>query len=226
MPDPLEAKAKAQAATLDRWQRMASTAVAKAVDAAHAHAVVALTDTLKRTADGRATIRKARQSPSYQAALNRLDELWDALVGPSATSLNGSIRAARSEFYKEATTEWFERLPKEFLRDGIELRRAEDARANDMRRLVLHGMELRTEIGAKIGDAKRNLLASIERAARRSVQGHVATDILETWKATAKSALTRSAVVALSDSQVAIDGIAALDVVRPEFRPVNPFTPD
>lgn len=223
MSDPLEAKAKVQAATLDRWQRMASTAVAKAVDAAHAHAVVALTDTLKRTADGRATIRKARQSPSYQAALSRLDELWERLVGPAITSNLGLIRDARDAFYGEAFAGWQRTLPLEFVVDPD---KAKARSESEIRGLVLHGMELRTEIGAKIGDAKRSLLATLERAARKSHPDAVATDLLDGWKATAKSALTRSAVVALSDSQVAIDGIAALDVCKPEFRPNNEFTPD
>ncbi len=222
MKDALEAKADAQAATLVRWQRMAAVAVDRAVSAAHAHAVVALTDTLKRTPDGRATIRKARQSRSYAAAIADLDSLWDKLVGPSATSLDGLIRDARVEFWSEAFEAWGRLIPAEFLDAGFSGART---RARETRRLVLHGMELRTEIGAKVGDAKRTLLASLEQAARKSNPGRVATDILDGWRATATSALTRSASLALSDSQVAIDGIAMVDATSPVFRSRDEFTP-
>ncbi|MGZ6045675.1 MAG: hypothetical protein ACXWNW_14195, partial [Isosphaeraceae bacterium] len=100
-----------------------------------------------------------------------------------------------------------------------------NARLNEVRGLVLHGMEVRVEIGCKVGDAKRSLLATLERAARKSTPDHVATDLIDGWKLTAKSSLTRSALVALSDSQVAIDGIAGVDAVKPEFRPKDEFTP-
>jgi hypothetical protein len=200
---------------------MATAIVGKAVDAAHAHAVVALTDTLKRTPDGRKTIRRAANSPSFVAACNRLDELWERLTGTSTASLGGLIRDGRADFYAQAYRLWKGWFPAEFATDeGIS-----NARLNEMRGLVLHGMEVRVEIGAKILDARRSLLATLERATRKSASDHVSTDLLDAWKVMAKSSITRSATVALADSQVAIDGIAGVDAVKPEHRPRNEFTP-
>lgn len=224
MSDPLAAKAEAQALTLALWQKMAATAVAKGVAAAHAHAVVALTDTLKRTPDGRATIRKARQSRSFAAAIADLDDTWGRLAGYSTTAINGLVRDARSDFYSESFNQWVDLIPVEFLNEKLP-EGSVARRLTEMRRLVLHGMELRVEIGAKVGDAKRTLLAALEQAARKSNPGHVATDILDGWRESSTSAITRSALVALSDSQVAIDGIAMVDVTKPEFRPKDEFTP-
>lgn len=221
MSDPLAPKAAKQAATLTRWQGMTTTVIDRAVDAAHAHAVVALTDTLKRTQDGRKTIRRAAQSPSFLAACNRMDELWDRLTGPSSTALGGMLRDARDGFYAEAFRLWKALYPAEFATEEM----VSNARIIECRRLVLHGMELRVEIGAVVGDARRSLLATLERAARKSTPDHVATDLIDGWRVTAKSSIGRSARVALSDSQVAIDGIAGVDAVKPEYRPRDEFTP-
>lgn len=223
MTDALQAKAAAQAATLDRWQRKAGAIIDRGVGAAHAHAVVALTDTLKRTPDGRPTIRKARQSRSYVAAIADLDKVWNELTGGSTSSLDGLIRDARADFYRYAEYAWLHMIPVDFIDDGDN---SPPSRLNEMRRLVLHGMELRTEVGAKLGQAKRSLLAALEMAARKSNPSHIATDILDGWRESTVGSLTRSAFVALSDSQVAIDGIAMVDVTKPEFRPKDEFTPN
>lgn len=221
MPDPLAPKAAKQAETLARWAGVATTSIDRAIDAAHAHAVVALTDTLKRTPDGRKTIRRASQSPSYVAACNRLDELWRKLTGPSTASLEGTIRVARADFYAEAFRLWKGLYPADFATEDM----VSNARINECRGLVLHGMELRVEIGSIVNDAKRSLLSTLERAARKSTPDHVSTDLIDGWRIVAKSSLARSARVALSDSQVAIDGIAGVDAVRPEYRPRDEFTP-
>jgi hypothetical protein len=210
----LQRKTKAQLRTLDAWLRRARALVDGKVADAQAHAVHAVTDTLKRTPDGRKTVRKASRSPSYAAAIKRLDELWATLCGPSTASLEGLVRDAREAFYLEALDLWGPHVPEEFRSASAGGRFAVKA----ARGMVLHGTELRKEIGAPIERARRNLLTSVTLAGQRSTPELVASEILILWGRMASTGIFTTTRLALSDSLGAADRMAMVDLVKPEFR--------
>ena len=221
--DVLGPKDRTLAAVADRWAKLASKLVAVAVDRAYAHATVALTETLRKTPDGRATLRKARQSRSYLAALADLDGLTNDLAGPSVASFAGLIRDAREDLYLEAFAAWLRLMP-ELVALPIGSK-PEAARLNEMRGLVLHGTDLRKEVGVKVEEAKRGLLATLEMASRRAGVNPSRSDFLGGWMARSVESIGRAASMAIQDSMVVMDGIATVDACRPEYRPKNEFTP-
>lgn len=210
----LDRKAAVQGRTLDVWLKEARRLVDDKVADARAHAITAVTDTLKRTPDGRKTLRKASQSRSYKAAENRLAELWAALCGPSTASLKGLVRDARAAFYVDAVSLWGSFIPEEFRDDPIDM--ISGLRA--ARGMVLHGTELRKEIGAPIERARRTLLAAVAVAGSRSTPVRASTEVLVTWARKSSDAIFAATRLALSDSLGAADAMALYDLVKPEFR--------
>lgn len=210
----LDRKAAVQGRTLDAWLKEARRLVDDKVADARAHAITAITGTLKGTPDGRKTLRKASQSRSFKAAENRLLELWATLCGPSTASLAGLVRDARAEFYADAVRLWASAVPEEF-RAISEATFIGIAAARGM---VLHGTELRKEIGAPIERARRTLLAAVAVAGSRSTPVRASTDVLVTWARKSSDAIFAATRLALSDSLGAADAMALNDLVKPEFR--------
>lgn len=209
----LDRKSAAQLRSLEGWLKDARRLIDGKVSDARAHAITAVTDTLKRTPEGRKTVRKASRSPSYAAAENRLKELWSALCGPSTASLDGLVRDARQAFYTEALEAWMPFVPSEFSTRPALLTGIRSARG-----MILHGMELRKEIGAPIERARRTLLAAVAVAGSRSTPKKAAMDGIAAWARRSADAIFATTRLALSDSLAAADVMAMNDLIKPEFR--------
>jgi hypothetical protein len=208
-------KAEAQERSVQRWNREAMKRIGPKMADAMAHGQKALTDTLRETRDGRPSLRVIERSPSTQAAIHRLGELLDELAGPSRASLDGLIRKSREVFLIEAMDFWAGILPAEILRDGREPTSAE---RRAIRRVVLHGTELRDEIAGPIDRAAKGLIAALHQAGSRGEGDSQAGRILSTWSESMAAAIARTCKLAISDGAVRADVCAGWLVVRPEFR--------
>ena len=201
--------------TLQSWTDKALALIKAKVQDARAHASKAVTESLKQTPDGRPTARKARRSPSSQAAAKRLDELLDALAGPSVSGLNqGLIRDAREALYREAFDRWKVDIP-EGLRRSLESPTLAAIAA--ARGLILHGYDLRSELSTTFDAQKTRLAAATVLAGSRGATSTTKVDLLGHWELAATNEISRVVALALGDSAVALDRIAGRDLVRPEL---------
>ncbi|WP_422932049.1 hypothetical protein [Singulisphaera sp. PoT] len=218
----LESKARRQLEELAAWNRKVFDLVTAKVGDARAHLDRAVTDTLRRTPDGRKTLRRVVQSPSYVAAMSRMDELWAALAGPRVMSLEGVLRDARESFYRRSFAEWKGVIPA----DMIASPDAEPTAANAarVRGAILHGYDLRQEIGGPIARAKEQARANATLAGRRDGDRRSKADLLGTWEKQSRDAIWNTARLALSDGQVMADVQAGRDVVHPDYLDDSPIT--
>jgi hypothetical protein len=193
------------------------------VDDAAAHARNALTATLRATPDGRATIRRANRNPSFLAALARLDELLTELAGPSASSTEGTLRDGREALYTRAFSGWAPKVPEAIRTAGgpDQLPTAAELRA--ARTLVLHGYDLRREIGGPIADAKRRLSSAVVLAGSRGADDRSADDLIAAWARATKAKLGQVVSLSIGDAAVALEVQAGRDLVRPEFLDESPL---
>lgn len=201
-------------AELARWNRTVAAVVAAKVADARAHGAAAVTEALRATPDGRATIRRAARSRSLQAGLARLDELWTDLAGPSVASREGRLRDARESFYRLGLEMWAQLLPEEA--------RSGDGQAAALaivaaRAMVLHGQDLRTELAGPIATAKRSLQSAVALAGSQLASQRTSRDRLAGWELATRSALQRACSLCLGDDLVALDGKASRDLVRPDL---------
>ena len=220
----LKANADYLAKLAGSWTRMVGKIVNEAIDRAHAHANLALTETLKATPDGRRTLRRASHNRSFVAALADIDDLLVALTGPTKTSLAGKLRDVRAVLYRAAFIGWVRTFPEPYT-VGRNTPPSQ-ARINLARGLVLHGMDLRTEIAGSIDRAKRDLLATIEVAARRESRARNSADLLKAWRDRAVNAITSTCKTAIGDSLVALESLAGVDAVKPQYRPAESSLPE
>lgn len=211
-----------QARSLRPWLKEALELIDAKVADAHAHAAKAVTDTLRRTPDGRTTLRQAARSRSTLAACNRLDELWDSMCGPTSASKGGLIRDARGAFYVESFERW-----KPFIPEGLwaspdpgPTRAAMDV----ARTAPVHGYDVRTEFAVPIDRAKRSLRAAIARCGHSSTPDRVAVDIFDGWVERSRQSLFRTARSALSDGQKLVETMAGRDLVHPDYLDDEPVT--
>mgnify|MGYP000327653170 CR=1 FL=1 len=197
------------------WSRAIVPTVESKIEDAHAHAERAVTQSLKATADGRPTARKANRSTSFQAALSRLDELLDWLAGPSANSLRGRVRDAREAFYKRAFALHKPLIPKELY---ISLE-PEPTFANLrlIRGALIHGLDLRKELDGPIATAKRQLTAAVALAGQRATSGAASSEILETWYRQSLASIRTAVLRVLSDSVEFADTEAGTDLIHPDY---------
>lgn len=222
----LARKEAAQRDRLQVWLGRAGELIDRQTANAEAHAVKAITDSLKAAPEGRATLRRAARNPSARAAAARLDELWAALVGPSRTSLAGLVRDARESLYRDALRHWAESFPPESLRPPpFDPTRPGASLLGRVRAFPLHGVELRDEVGAKVVDAKRRLGAALAAAGSRSTPGHLETDLVRTWATRTRDGLSLVVRLALSDGLGLADRLAGRDVCRPEMLDDDPTLP-
>lgn len=213
--DPLTLRWDAQEPILLEWRGQAEGLIDRKLDDAAAHGAKALTDALKTTPDGRLTVRRAARSRSYRAAANRIDELLDDLVGPAVNSLTGLIRDAREAFYVASFASWLPIIP-EHLWVVPDPQPTQNALAG-VRRIVLHGYELREELATPVVRVKRSLLAALGQAGLRSTPDSVATEILDGWRDRAGGSLKKVVAVVLSDSQARADVIASRNIIHSKF---------
>ncbi len=193
---------------VDRLQSELSPWIAKAdalvrgkmADAA-AHAAKVITAKLKRTADGRPTARVAARSPSYQAAASRLDELLEALAGPSTASLSGLLRDARAHFFTHAVEWWRSRVDPRFYRAEAEVTQAG---LNTVRGAIFHGYDLRRELADDFATAKRTLHAACNMAGHSTTAASTADVLIKTWHKKTADRLAAACAANLADAQWAL----------------------
>lgn len=198
------------------WAQTILRIVARELDDALAHAQKAVTDRLRRTDDGRPTVRLVDASPSYRAAVGHLDELLASLAGPREYSLDGWIRTAREAFYRRAFDLHFPHIPEELLvrKDP----KPTQAAISAVRGAALHGMDPRKELEAPIESAKRGLHAAVALAANRTGTERDSAGILQAWRKRAGDALGRTVLTLLSDSVEYADNEARADLIHPDFQ--------
>lgn len=205
----LEAMAPVLDARMRPWLGRGVEKVQAAVDQAAAHAITALTETLKATPDGKPTERAVRRSRSYRAATARLLELWDALAGPSIDSTEGLIRDAREDLYRKSFAFWTEHL------EGEDPKAAPTRRQVTLARVaIIDGYDLRTEVGAAIRSATADLKRAVTAASNSTTPSRVATDRIRTWQATKGGALRILAARLISDSNVSAHNQALIDLAE------------
>ena len=219
--DELARMASRREKLLVTWlQRITREVISPKMADAEAHASKALTDALKAKPDGRPTIRHARQSPSYQAALNRLTEMLVALAGSGRSSTRGLIREAREECLTQGMTWWQPFIPVELRRSQLAPLLAERAAA---RTIILHGKDLYDELSGALDPGRRNLLAVLTRAGRKGTAKATGTDLVKQWKRQTQDAMENAVSRSLSDSEVRLNTLAGRALVRPEFLDDSPL---
>lgn len=200
--DPYERMNAALDARLRPWIGKAVALINGRVEDARAHADKAVTDTLKATPDGRPSALRVQRSPSYQAALNRLDELEDALVGPASNSTAGLIRDARAAFYRDSIELWKHVIPEErrAVKDPHPTAKGEAV----VRGAIIHDLDLHREVRPSFQRSKDTLFAAVNGAGRTRSSDRLGTALLDGWERDAKRRLIGVAVTALSDSDKAV----------------------
>ncbi|MDE2100490.1 MAG: hypothetical protein KGL39_24815 [Patescibacteria group bacterium] len=201
-------------ARLKPWQDRAVKLVSSVVDDAAAHAHHAITETLRKTPDGKPTSARLRKSRSYQAALDRLDGLLTALAGPSVHSAKGLVRNARASFYRDSFLYWRSRYDRDLWvsPDPRPTKRG----INRIRGALIQSADLRSTLSGPIESAKRSLGPAVTSAASQTTTKRQGKDTIDTWRSQAKSAITAAVLGALSDSDQRAHTLAALDVLAPD----------
>lgn len=198
------------------WASRVVDRVVEMVGDARVHAGNALTDRLADAADGRPTAGIAWQHRSAQAAVRKIRGLHDWLCGPTARSLDGTLRDFREAAYRRAFN-----LHRAHVPDSIRVSpdpRPKAANIAVVRGYPLHGLDLRLEIGALIERALRQLRGTLTRAGSSQVSSSQQRDLLNSWEQVTADSLTRAALTSLSDSMVWVISESRDDQVDPQFR--------
>lgn len=198
------------------WIDRASSAIIVAVEDAQAHGEKAVTDTLRGTEDGRSSARRITRSPSYLAAVRRLNDLQAALIGPSVDSLEGLIRDARAAFYADSIALWTPHIDIEF-RVTPELAPTE-AGERLMRGAIVHGYDLSREIGPAIQQTKDHLFVALNKLGRRNTPGEAVGPLMKLWADMSRDRLIRKVSQVLSDSDKAAHEATGWLLIKPEYR--------
>lgn len=199
------------------WLAKAQAVIHKAMADAKAHASLALTDALKRTPDGRPSVRRIDASPSYQAAVGHLDSLLDKLAGPKVNSLDGLIRDARAAFYRDSIRLWKPHIGPEYLISPDAQPTQEGERL--MRGAIVHGYDLRREIEPAIRTTKDELFVCLNNAGRRAASDRDGKDRLALWHSQGFGRIRTKVFQALSDSDKAVHEATGLLLLAPQYRP-------
>lgn len=198
------------------WIERCTTLIRSTMDNAAAHALNAITETLRRTPDGRATDRKAVRSRSFVAAIAQLDGLVSELAGPSSSSLDGLIRDAREAFYRDSFGMWKGVIPEAtWVSPDAQPTMIGVAR---MRGVHIHGADVRIDIASAIGTAKDDLRRSVNAAAGTDSLRSSAGDRLATWKRMKGDSLVRAVSLELSDSDMIAHTQSGIDLVHEKYR--------
>ncbi|MBU6429012.1 MAG: hypothetical protein KGR26_08380 [Cyanobacteria bacterium REEB65] len=198
------------------WIAKASKRIIASVKDAEAHAVKALTDSVRDEQDGQRTARRFQRGPSYQAAINRLGSLQAALIGPSSDSTEGLIRDARAAFYADSVRLWTPHVEPEY---RITLEPAPTAAGERlMRTAIVHGYDLSREVGPSIETAKRNLFVAMNRASRRGSSADDGVKLIGLWAQQTRDQLIRKVSQVLSDSDKAVHEATGWLLIKPEYR--------
>lgn len=203
----LSRHANAQARAVERWAREADRRIAGKVEDAAAHAIRATTETLRRTPDGRKTIAGVRRSRSYDAALARLGELAEGLVG--------LVEDARESFLVDSWAYWRDGDPSSPARPPNRVVVA-------TRAVGLHGYLLSQEIRYRTDTVGRALQAAIAQAAAQDVGRGLGATILRTWEVKSRRSILAATKTLLSDSAILADQVAVWYLTPEGERPDAP----
>lgn len=215
----------AELATIDRrlvdrarpWVESASKLIASKVADARAHAERSLTAKAREADDGRPTARVLGRSRSLVAAVSRLAEARDALVGPSKGSLGGLVRDARASFYADSIGLWTPLIPERFraAKDPAPTRAGEAA----MRGAIMHGYDLHAEVTPAFDQAARSLKAILIGASRQAADPARGERMLLAWERTTTRNVSARVVATLVDSSVGVHHAVGRLMLHPDVRP-------
>lgn len=206
MADPLQDLEAVRVASVRRWAAKCEQRVADRLADARVHAWNAITRRAEQADDGRATLRTVVGTRGHKAAQNRMAEL--------AASFWEIAKAARAAFYRESHELLKGSVPEEIAADDAGPTKAGEREAVA---IVVHGAELKDEIGAAVAEAGRSLTAAIVYAAGTGLTDRTAMTALETWEGRSRDRLTRLAETILSDSEVAIFNKVGHELIAEEF---------
>lgn len=206
MADPLQDLETIRVASVRRWAAKCERRIADRLADARVHAWNAITRRAEQADDGRATLRMVVGTRGHKAAQNRMAEL--------AASLLEAIQAARASFYRESHELLKGSVPPEIAAPNAGPSKAGEREA---KAIVVHGAELKDEIGASVAEASRNLTAAITYAAGTGLTDRTAATALETWEGRWRDRLTRLVETILSDSEVAIFNRVGHELIAEEF---------
>jgi hypothetical protein len=195
------------------WIRHELGRVGEVMNQAHAHAENAVTQTLKKTKDGRASAARIRLNPSFQAALRRLSELQNEIGGPTVTSLSGLVQDAAESFYRDARQWYADEVPAEH--QGSTAITA--AQVAYVRGLLWYHKPIRLALQPKFVTIRNDLIAALGAAGSTTSTKRVGTDALQTWEQTARWRLGQEVGAAMADLNVAADRQAMKDTMKPEL---------
>lgn len=204
---------------LEPWVVRATELVAGKLADAWAHAEKAVTDTLRQTPDGRASLARIRANPSFQAALNRLDELHTAIAGPSVTSVQGLVHNAAEAFYHDARKYHWENWPKEHADLRVESHAVTHEQAAHVRGQLWFDLPVRQAFEVDLKRLKNSLTAALGNAGSTQATSRDGYLTLHTWYAQTVQSLTRRVAGALLDANIRADFQAMLDTIHPDWRP-------
>lgn len=214
-PAALDSKTEAQERAVRGAAAFAGRLVRGKVADALAHAEKALTETLRSTPDGRASLVVIKRSRSYGSAVARLDELTVGLAGSSTSSVQGFIRDFRERSYVQSFAAWASIIPPEFHRDPA---RPLASERNAVRKIVLHGYELYDEIRLAVEAEANRLGAALAQAGTRGLGDATGAAVLRLWGTQAAARLISSASLAINDSAVRADTAAGYYLIHPDYR--------
>lgn len=183
---------------------------------ARAHALAALTETLRATPEGRPTAARLRRNRSYLAAKARLDELLAELVADG--------ERIRVETYRESWAFWRASLPSEVLRParGGE---APGELVERCRSMLWNGSTVGQFLGPAVRRAQRTLLPALVVAGNRATGLRPGRDLARRWSASAEGQIVAAAKAVLVDGQTLADRLAGRDVILPELLDDDPSLP-
>lgn len=215
LPKLTEAEDAARhARRLAPWCRAAAELVETRLADARAHAETAVTASLRATPDGRASAAVIRRNPSFKAALRRLLELWQAIGGPSATSIDGFVQDATEAFYRDSLAYWLRQVPDRFRAAGNP---PTAVQANAARGMLWYGQPIRTAFRASIARASDDLIAALAAAGSTSATKRDGVTVIRTWEALHRARLTRYLALALGDASQRADQRAMTDAIAPKY---------
>ena len=199
------------------WVERVSKAIEGKIDDAAAHALKAITETLRRTPDGRLTDQRALKNPSFLAAMARLDELLTLLTGPSNRSLDGLLRDARESFYIGSFAIWKTAYEPDALISPDPVP-TQIGKARVKATPTHGGIDMHAEWSTLIQGAKDDLRRAVNAAASTDSLRTTATDRIDTWRRQKTAAMIRAASLELSDGDMMAHNAAMVDIVKADLR--------
>lgn len=206
MPDPLADLEALRVASVRRWAAKAEKRTADRLADARSHAWNAITRRVEQAKDGRATLQAVAGSKGHKAAQDRLAEL--------AASLWEIAKDARRAFYRESHELLKGSVPAEIAaKDAGPTKPGE----REAVAIVVHGAELRDEIGAAVGEAARNLTSAVVVAGSAGWTDAASRQTLDSWEGRTRDRLNRLTATILSDSEVAIFNRVGHELIDESF---------